>query len=258
VPVENPIRSRWSEGRPARGLFSTIPSVFAVELLARSGVDYVCVDLQHGAGDTESLGGLLMACWAGGAAPLVRPASGLSWQIGKALDLGAFGVIVPLISNAEEASAAVAATKYPPRGVRSYGPLRIAGILGSGLPEELENEALCFAMVENQEGLEHVEEIAQTPGLDGIYIGPSDLGVALGVGPRGYDDRVHVEATARIRGACESAGIVPAIHCLSSAQALQRAAEGFRLITIGTDTALLRDGAADAFSNSNSPAAPTA
>ncbi len=253
MPITNPIRNRWSDGRPARGLFSSIPSPLVAELLGSSGVEFVCFDLQHGASDGgESLAAQLIACWAGGAAPLVRPQSNLAWQIGKALDLGAFGVIVPMVSSAQEAAAAVAACRYPPHGGRSYGPLRIAGVVGSGEPGQLEREAMCFAMVETQEALERVDEIAHTPGLDGIYIGPSDLGVALGLGPRAYDNPVHLAATARIRSACEAAGIVPGIHCLNTTQARQREAEGFRLITIGADTAFLRDGAAQALADSDS------
>jgi 4-hydroxy-2-oxoheptanedioate aldolase len=241
----NPIRRAWSDGRPAFGVWASIPSPLSVEFAARGGVDYVCIDLQHGLGSFDSLSAQITACWAAGAAPIVRPHSNETWQIGKALDLGALAVIVPLVSDAAAATAAVSACRYPPVGTRSHGPLRIAGIVGSDDPRTLEREALCFVMVETREGLDQVEQIAATPGLDGIYIGPADLAISLGLAPSAYaTSSEHAAAVEHIRAACEAAGIASGMHCHSGAEAHARVAQGFQVITVATDSPLLRDSVA--------------
>ena len=241
----NPIRRAWAEHRPAFGVFGSMPSSFSAELCASAGVDYVCLDLQHGLGHFDSLPAQIAACWAAGAAPIVRPPSNQAWQIGKALDLGALGVIVPLVSDADAAAAAVSACRYAPAGTRSHGPLRIARIVGSDDPRTLEREALCFVMVETREGLEQVERIAATPGLDGIYIGPSDLAVSLGIAPSAAaTNSEHAAAVERIRAVCQEAGIASGMHCHSGAQAQERAAQGFQFITFAADWRLLSDGVA--------------
>jgi 4-hydroxy-2-oxoheptanedioate aldolase len=237
----NPIRTAWVEGRPAFGIFAAIASPFTAELSASGGVDYVCFDLQHGVGSFDSLPAQIATCWAAGAAPIVRPPSNEAWQIGKALDLGALGVIVPLVSNAAEAAAAVSACRYAPVGTRSYAPLRIGGIVGSEDPRAIEREALCFVMVENREGLEQIDQIAATPGLDGVYIGPSDLAVSLGLAADAWTHSDHVAAVERIRVACQGAGIAIGMHCRNGAQARERAAQGFTVITVATDSRLLHD-----------------
>jgi 4-hydroxy-2-oxoheptanedioate aldolase len=164
--------------------------------------------------------------------------------VGRALDAGALGVIVPLVNNAEEAARAVAACRYPPEGVRSYGPVRAAEVIGSKAPEDLDGEVLCLVMVETREGLEKVEEIAATPGLDGIYVGPSDLAISLGLAPTlEITEKAHVEAVRRIREACRRHGIVCGIHCGSGEWAREHAEAGFDMVTVTMDTKLLTEAA---------------
>lgn len=164
--------------------------------------------------------------------------------IGRVLDAGALGVIVPLVNDAEEAARAVAACQYPPGGVRSYGPVRAAEVVGSKDLEDLDGEVLCFVMVETREGLEQVEEIAATPGLDGIYIGPSDLAISLGLAPTlEITEKAHVEAVWRIREACQRYGIVCGIHCGSGEWARKHAETGFDMVTVTMDTKLLTEAA---------------
>ena len=236
----NPIRRAWAEQRPAFGVFTAIPSPYAVELCASAGVDYVCIDTQHGLSGYESLAAEIAACRTGGAAPIVRPAANEFWQIGKALDLGALGVLVPLVSNPEEAAAAVSACRYGPAGRRSYGPTLISRVVGSSDPSALEREALCIVMIETREGLEQVEQIAAVPGLDGIYYGPADLAISLGVTPADAPaNREHAEAIERIRQAAESNGIAAGAHCTTGAQARERADQGFTFITVTSDSRTL-------------------
>jgi 4-hydroxy-2-oxoheptanedioate aldolase len=161
-------------------------------------------------------------------------------MVNRVLDLGAAGVIVPLVSTAEDAQRAVSGCRFPPHGQRSYGPLRAALSIGSADPERVAAGALCFVMVETREGLEHVEEIAATRGLDGIYIGPADLSIGLGREP-GHGGDVLETAITQVAAACMGAGIVAGMHCTGGGkEARARAQAGFRLITVGVDSAMFR------------------
>ena len=236
----NGLRKAWGEGRPAFGLWSVVPGSFGVEILARTGVDYVCVDQQHGLIGYDAMVPMLQAIEAGGAAPITRVLSGDPYGIMKSLDAGARGVIVPLVNDAADAERAVAACRYPPRGMRSYGPTRAGSVLGSGDPEVLQREALCLVMVETREALERVEEIAATPGLDGIYVGPSDLALSLGLSPtlEVLEDE-HAEAIERVREACANNGVAAGIHSPSGEWARRHAEAGFDVVTVATDASLL-------------------
>ncbi|MBV9336131.1 MAG: hypothetical protein JO262_23540 [Solirubrobacterales bacterium] len=240
------LRAKWEAGEPAFGLWAGIPTSLTAELAALAGYDYVCVDLQHGLGTEATMVSMFQAVQAGGAVPLARLAWNEPWLIMRALDLGAAGVILPLIDNAAEAARAVEACRYPPRGRRSYGPIRAELIVGSATPDDLEQDALCFAMIETREGLDNLEEIAATRGLDGLYIGPSDLSIALGLPPRGVqvdpgeDRKPLADAIERVRIVCEANSLIPGMHCAAGAAAERYAADGFRLITVGVDSSLFK------------------
>ena len=240
----NLLKGAWAGGRTAFGLWMTVPGSVGAEILARAGVEYVCVDQQHGVIDYDSMVPMFQAIRAEGAAPITRVLSNDPFLIMKALDAGAWGVIVPLVNDTEDAARAVAACRYPPQGMRSYGPVRAAGVIGSRDPEELGGEVLCLVMVETREGLENVEEIAATPGLDGIYIGPSDLALSLGLPPTlDIQEGEHAEAVKRIREACRKHGIAAGIHAASGEWARRHAEAGFDMVTVATDAALLRNAA---------------
>jgi 4-hydroxy-2-oxoheptanedioate aldolase len=221
-----------------------VPGSFGAEILAETGADYVCVDQQHGVIDYDSMVPMFQAVRAGGSAPITRVLSNDPFLIMKALDAGAWGVIVPLVNSAEDAARAVSACRYPPRGIRSFGPVRAAGVIGSRDPEDLGGEVLCLVMVETREALEKVDEIAATPGVDGIYIGPSDLALSLGLPPTlEVTQEEHVEAVQRIRVACHEHNIAAGIHCPSGEWARRHAEAGFDLVTVATDAPLLRQAA---------------
>jgi 4-hydroxy-2-oxoheptanedioate aldolase len=239
MPGRDRLDQCWKEDRPAFGLWGSIPSSLTAEIAAAVGVDYVCVDLQHGGADEERMVAMFSAIEARGAVPLVRVLYNEPWMINRVLDLGAAGVIVPLVGTAEDARRALSGCRYPPRGVRSYGPLRATMTVGSADPERLAAGALCFVMVETRDGLENVEAIA-TSGVDGIYIGPSDLSLGLGREPGHGGDALEAAIT-RVREACAAAGIVAGMHCNGGGEeARARAAAGFRLVTIGVDASLFR------------------
>ena len=158
------------------------------------------------------------------------------YEIMKALDAGAYGVIVPMVNNRAEAEQAVAACRYPPDGNRSFGPIRAALYGGRGYAKEANGEIACIAMIETAEGIEKVEEIVTTPGLDGVYIGPSDLALSLGLTPRGdNDDPVHAATVERIQDACRRHGVAIGIHTGGLEFTRRYLDLGFNFVTLGSD-----------------------
>ncbi|MCW2905021.1 MAG: aldolase [Streptosporangiaceae bacterium] len=218
----------------------------ATERLAGLGYDYVCVDGQHGLIDYAGwLAGLTAIDAARGSAGIVRvPANDPAW-IGRALDAGARGVIVPLVDTAEEAAAAVRACRYPPRGVRSYGPSRSNLRIGPS-PAEANEQVACVVMIETADGLANVAEICAVEGLDAVYVGPSDLTLALGgraPGDPAVADRLDA-ALKTVVGAAERAGIGCGMHCADGATAARRLGAGFTFATVSSDLHHLEEAAA--------------
>lgn len=244
MTFENPLRAALSRGEVVRGAWCSSPSAVVAETIASVGYDYVCVDLQHGAVDYSDAVHMLQAISGQGATPIARVPANDPATIGKVLDAGALGVVVPLVNNADEAARAVAACRYPPLGGRSYGPVRAATVTGSRDVADLD-QVVVAVMVETREGLEQVEEIAATPGLDAIYIGPADLALALGLPPAyEHDEAAHIEAVDTIRQACEHHGVIAGVHCVGGEMAARRQAQGFRMTTLVNDLGLVRAGAA--------------
>ena len=205
-----------------------MPGSFGVELLSAARPDYVCVDQQHGLADLGALVPMLAATEAAGATPRVRVPRNDPADIGKVLDAGARGIIVPLVNDASEAACAARACRYPPEGGRSYGPVRASVVLGTRDPAELGREVSCIVMVETREGLNNVEEIAATQGVDGVYVGPTDLALSLGLPPTlDVVEPAHAEAVARIKDACKRHGIATGIHTASAETAKKHADAGF-------------------------------
>lgn len=224
------------------GYWSVIDSPVSTEWLAHVGWDYLCLDLQHGLiGYDGLLRGLTAVDAAQGPAGLVRVEANDRTYIGKALDAGARGVIVPLIDTAEDAALAVSYSRYPPVGVRSYGPMRSQLRVGP-LPAEANDAVVVLAMIETPEGLENVESICAVPGLDGIYVGPSDLRIAVG-GASPADssvDEVFDAALVRIADAAAAAGIACGIHTPSGEVAARRLTQGFTFATVASDLTHLK------------------
>lgn len=245
MTVRNRVRAAWAQGRPAFGVWLALPGAGGAEICADPGLDYACIDQQHGLIGYSEFLAMLSGIGGRGPAPITRVPANDAAQIGKALDAGAQGVVVPLVNSRAEAEAAVAACRYPPDGVRSYGPIRAALTLGTREPRELGHDPLCIVMVETRLGVANVEEIASTPGLDAIYIGPADLALALGLPPElDKDEPEHAEAVRRIRDACLRHGVAAGIQCGSGAAARRYADDGFTFVTVTKDSALLSGGVA--------------
>ncbi|MFC9626223.1 HpcH/HpaI aldolase/citrate lyase family protein [Streptomyces sp. NPDC056930] len=220
------------------GYWSVLDSPVSTERIARLGYDYVALDAQHGLIEYSGLLASLTAIDTKGstAVGLVRTEANDPAPIGRALDAGAAGVIVPLIDTAQDAADAVAAVRYPPLGRRSYGPMRSALRIGPN-PADAHEQTVVLAMIETADGLANVEEICATDGLDGVYIGPSDLRIAIG-GATSTDPSVGEEfeaALVRVREAAAAAGIAAGIHNADGASAAKRLAEGFTFATVASD-----------------------
>ncbi|WP_051425891.1 HpcH/HpaI aldolase family protein [Jiangella gansuensis] len=228
------------------GYWIALDNPVGTERIARLGYDYVGIDAQHGLLDYKGWLAALMAIEAGGrSAGLVRvPANDLTY-IGQALDAGAHGVIVPLVDTADDAAAAVRACRYPPEGGRSYGPMR-AGLRIGPAPAQANAHVLCAVMIETLTALDNVEAIAATPGLDGVYVGPSDLTLALG-GASSTDPALADaldEAALKVVAAAEAAGIAAGIHSPDGATAHRRLGQGFTFATVSSDLVHLEQAAA--------------
>jgi 4-hydroxy-2-oxoheptanedioate aldolase len=236
----NRMKQAWAEGRPAFGFWSTIPDPFVVGLVADQDLDYVVVDRQHGLIDHASMISMIRTAGDAGVAPVVRVPQNEPWMIMHALDAGALGVIVPLVNDAAEAARAVSACRFPPEGTRSYGPIRASGVVGSKDPADLGNEVVCVVQVETREGLENVEEIAATTGLDAIFIGPADLALGLGL-PVGTGAPEHAEAIERILAACRKHDVAAGLYGTSGALAGEYVGQGFSMVNVGVDYLLLTD-----------------
>jgi 4-hydroxy-2-oxoheptanedioate aldolase len=234
----------WRDGKWVTLGWLSVSHGFTAELMARQGFDALCVDMQHGLSELSDLLPMLQAISQTDTVPVVR----VPWNdpaiIMKALDVGAYGIIVPLVNTAAEAAAAVAACRYPPVGMRSSGPLRAAHYGGANYQAEANGEIVVLAMIETREGLANLDAICATPGLDGVYIGPADLSYALGLPPRGDNpDPRHMETCDRIREAAHRHGIKACLHCQSAAFAAGGVKRGFDLIMLTSDVACLIAGA---------------
>jgi 4-hydroxy-2-oxoheptanedioate aldolase len=241
------------------GYWVVLDSPISTERIARIGYDYIALDAQHGLLSYSGLLAGLTAIDAGGrSVGLVRVEANDPTPIGKALDAGAAGVIVPLVDDAAQAAATVTAAKYPPTGRRSYGPVR-SGLRVGPTPAESDATTVVLAMIETSGGLANVAEICATPGIDGVYVGPADLCLALG-GAFPRDPAVADEfqaALTTVREAAAAAGVAAGIHTDSGEQAAQRLTEGFTFATVASDLAHLEQATAAHFATA-SGTAPTA
>lgn len=221
-----------------------IANSFSAETMAHQGWDSLTIDLQHGVVDYQAMIPMLQAISTTDTVPVVR----VPWLepsfLMKALDAGAYGVICPMVNTAEDARKLVAYTHYAPRGCRSFGPVRALLYGGADYPQQANNTIVTFAMIETATALGNLDDILSVPGLDAIYIGPSDLSLALGCTPTFDDlDPKAAEAVEHILARAKAHGIVAGIHNGTTQAALKRIAKGFQFVTIGSDARLMAAGA---------------
>jgi 4-hydroxy-2-oxoheptanedioate aldolase len=243
----NRLRQTWAGGQQAIGGWCAIPNAFSAELMASMGWDAVTIDTQHGLIGYSEMLAMLQAISTTDATPLVRVSWNQPGEIMRALDAGAYGVICPMINDAAECAAFVQACRYPPAGFRSSGPTRAIVYGGPDYHAHANDEILAFAMIETAAGLANVAAIVATPGLDGVYIGPSDLSLSLG-GPPGQDSDAPALMAAfdTIVAACRAAGVRTAVHTAGVAYSQKMLARGFDLVTVGGDVRFLMSGRREA------------
>ncbi len=240
----NPLLERFQADQPIFNGWCAIPSPWSAELMARAGWHSVTLDLQHGLIDYDHAAPMFQAIQLAGATPLARAPWNEPGIVMKLLDAGALGVICPMVNTPEECARFVGACRYPPLGYRSYGPIRARAAWGDDYEHRAQGEVLAFAMIETADALRHLDAILDVPGLSGVYVGPADLSLSMG-SPERSDPTAPavVEAIQRIAAACRSRGLIAGIHCGSAAYAQQVIAQGYRFITVSTDSALLSQAA---------------
>jgi 4-hydroxy-2-oxoheptanedioate aldolase len=214
--------------------------------MSHQGFDSLVVDMQHGVVDYQTAVTMLQAVSTTAVVPLAR----IPWNdpafVMKILDAGAYGVICPMINNRQQAEALVRACKYPPRGYRSFGPVRASIYAGADYATHANDQLLVMPMIETAEALENLDDILSTPGVDAIYVGPADLSLALGCTPRlDQTDPPVVEAQKKIVAACKRHGIVAGIHNNTAEYALKMIGEGYQFVTLASDSRFLAARAAD-------------
>ena len=237
--IRNKLKHQWSEGRAAINGWLSIANSFSAEVMAAQGYDSLTIDLQHGVVDYADAVTMFQAMGASGIVPMAR----VPWldpaQIMKALDAGALGIICPMVNTAQEAALFASYCRYPPRGQRSFGPTRAIFGLGADYFSHANDEVLVIAMIETDEAVKNARAICQTPGIDGIYIGPSDLtlGVTNGrLAPRmDRDDEEIVSVIKSVLAEAKAAGLRACLHCGSSEYGAKAVGWGFDLVTVGSD-----------------------
>ncbi len=235
------LKAAWSVGAKTVGIWNKVSDPIVAGAVAELGFDFACIDLQHGFAGPESLPILIQAMRGTTTRLLVRVPWNDPPSIMRALDSGAEGVIVPMVSSASEAAAAAAACRYPPLGVRSWGQMQAEALSTAESPEAANERVVCAVMIETADGLENLDEIVAVPGVDAVYIGPNDLALSLGLGRATYltssEMRGHIET---ILAKCRNAGVVAGIHCASPEMTREWADAGFQMLTGATDLELLQ------------------
>ena len=242
---KNKLKQMFKEGKPVINGWLQIPSAFSAEVMAHQGWDSCTIDMQHGVIDYPNALSMLQSISTTEVTPLARVNWNEPGQIMKILDAGCYGVICPMVSNRKEAENFVKACLYPSKGYRSFGPIR--GLLygGTNYAKHADDEILKLAMIETKEALEKLDEILDTPNLDGIYIGPADLSLALGEEP-GFDKPENTKAyreIKRILDASKKRNLFTGIHNGSVEYAKKMISIGFNLVTVGSDQRFMSAGA---------------
>ncbi len=235
------LREKWATGGETLGLWLSVPSFVSAEIAARQPVDYVCIDNQHGVNDYIVSASMIQAIELSGGTPIVRVPWNEPGIIGKMLDAGAHGVVVPMVNTREQAEAVVRSARYAPDGSRSWGPV-IAGMRHADNRQWAADNVAVIPMIETVEAISNLDAILSVPGVDAIYVGPADLSISLGLGPYSNDGNpLFDDALATIVAGCQRHGVVPGIHATGPLTPRRRE-QGFRMVTVTSDALAVRAG----------------
>ncbi len=245
--MHNPLRERHAAGQSIVNGWLSIPSGFTAELAARAGYDSLTIDMQHGMVGFPDVLAMLQGAATTGTPVLVRVPSAFDHVkvdvMMQVLDAGAFGVIAPQMDTPAIARQIVSACRYPPEGMRSSGATRANLALGPQYGQAANGAVLAMGMIESASALAHLDDILDTPGLDGIYIGPNDLSLALGEPAQSEPTAaVVVDAIARILAAAKRRKLIAGIFCSTGEACAMRIAQGFDMVTPAHDVAALMQG----------------
>jgi 4-hydroxy-2-oxoheptanedioate aldolase len=234
--LKTKLRDTWAAGGAGVNGWCSIPNAVTAEITGMAGLDSVTIDLQHGLNDYQIALSMLQALAASDSTPMARAPWLEPGIIMKLLDAGALGIICPMINTRADAEKLVHYANYAPVGTRSFGPTRAVMAYGADYASKANDTVITLAMVETTEALGNLDDIVSTPGLTGVYIGPSDLSLSMGCTPKlDQDDPAVIAEMDRILAAAKGAGIRAGIHCLAPSYAKQMIAKGFDLVTISSD-----------------------
>ncbi len=242
---KNKLKEIFKSGKPIINSWLAVPSSFSAEVMAIQGWDSLTIDMQHGLIDYPSAISMLQAISTTETTPMARVNWNEPGQIMKILDAGCYGIICPMVSNRKEAENFIKACQYPPKGYRSFGPIRASIYGGNDYSKHANEEILKLAMIETKEALEKLDEILDTPNLDGIYIGPADLSLAVGEEP-GFDKSKDTKAykeILRILEAAKKRNLLAGLHNGTAEYAQKMIELGFNLVTVGSDSRYINAGA---------------
>ncbi|QDT36209.1 HpcH/HpaI aldolase family protein [Stratiformator vulcanicus] len=239
--MKNHLVESWNEGRSTLNGWIAIPSSATAEVMARAGWDSLTIDMQHGLADYQAALGVLTAISTTPTVPLAR----VPWLdegiVMRMLDAGCLGIICPMVNSVDEAARFASACRYAPRGSRSYGPVRAATVYGADYWKQANDQVVSLAMIETAEALDQLDAILGVEELSGVYIGPSDLALSLGVAPRfDPDEPKVVEAITHIIKTATAAGKRVGMHTMTPEYAKRMADLGADLVTVGSDLRMLK------------------
>ena len=242
---KNKLKELFKAGKPIINSWLAVPSSFSAEVMANQGWDSLTIDMQHGLLDYPNAINMLQAISTTETTPMARVNWNEPGQIMKILDAGCYGIICPMISNRRDAENFIQACQYPPKGYRSFGPIRASIYGGGDYAKHADQEILKLAMIETKEALEKLDEILDTPNLDGVYIGPADLSLAVGEEP-GFDKAENTKAykeILRILEATKKRNLLAGLHNGTAEYAEKMLEKGFNLVTVGSDSRYISAGA---------------
>jgi 4-hydroxy-2-oxoheptanedioate aldolase len=247
---KNRVKELWSEGKAAVGVWLSLGSPIIAEIIANMGFDWIVVDTEHGSIDIRTTQSIIQVVLGTGTVPMVR----VTWNdpalIKRALDAGAYGLVIPMVNSKEEAIEAVEAAKYPPDGIRSYGGPRARLYGGVDYFEHANEEIAIIVQIEHIEAVNHVDEILSVKGIDAFFIGPSDLAISMGLKPGlTQTDPGYVEAVNRITASGRKHGIPGGILLNNTEEINKHIARGFQFVGLGSDESFLRSAASSALNN---------
>jgi 4-hydroxy-2-oxoheptanedioate aldolase len=242
----NTLKEIWKRGDAAINGWLSIPSSFSAEVMAHQGFDSLVVDMQHGVVEYQVAVTMLQAISTVDVVPMARvPWNDPAW-IMKILDAGAYGVICPMINTRQDAEALVGACKYAPRGFRSFGPVRASLYAGADYAQHANDTVVVMPMIETAEAVKNIDAILAVPGVDAVYVGPSDLSLTLGCTPRlDQTEAPVVAAQQAIVDACKRHKVAAGIHCATAAYASKMIAAGYQFVTLASESRFMAAKAAE-------------